>query len=65
MNNILSVNDQIEFYLEQIDSACGDIMSSLDRGDDIQVIECCVKNISRANDQLYREVVMEFLRELG
>jgi hypothetical protein len=36
MKNILSVNDQIEFYLEQIDSACGAIILAVDDSDDIE-----------------------------
>ena len=56
MKNIISENDFIEYYLENIDSACDDIVSSVNRGDDIQVIECCVRNIRHASDEIYREL---------
>ena len=53
--NIFNVNDQIEFYLEKIDAACGAIILAVDDSDDI---ESAVKTIHKANDQLRRELAL-------
>lgn len=53
MRNIFDVNNQIELYLEQIGSACDDILVGYC---DIHHIDSHIKTILHANAQLYSEL---------